>query len=154
MTENLNKTEKKYESEIDRRDDLIEELRQKLREKSVIHAERVVSQPKYDDNLGNVQLIKQLRSDISTLKDQLTAKNDQLNELRSMKMVERVEYIKEAPKIIRIQEPPLTEIQFKQDPYLIEQNASLRQEIEKALDQEQKAKLDVREKLDEIARLR
>ena len=162
MSEGWQRTERKYESEIDQRDNMIEDLRQKLREKTVIHAERVIQQPVVttrhtvieDDNLGNIKLIKQLRQEISTLKDQLTVKNDQLNELRNMKHVERVEYIKEAPKIIRIQDPPLTEIQYKQDPYLIEQNTSLKVEIEKALDQEQKAKLDVRDKLNEIARLR
>ena len=45
------------------------------------------------------------------------------------------------------------EIRYERDPYLIEQNEQLSKELEESIQQEQKAKLLLKEKIDEIAHL-
>lgn len=81
----------------------------------------------------------------------LRNKLSEANRLLSQKNpAKKVEYVKETPKVIRVKEPPIKEIVYERDPYLIEQNERLARELEESLKQEQSAKLDLSEKIKEI----
>jgi hypothetical protein len=43
------------------------------------------------------------------------------------------EFVKEAPRVMRVQNPPIKEIQYEKDPYIIEQNARMTKELEEAI---------------------
>lgn len=72
----------------------------------------------------------------------------------------QVQYLeKPEPKLVRVAEENQKEIIYEKDPYLIEQNARLSRELQKALvtgsnkNEEQTAKLDLSDKIKEIQRL-
>ena len=44
-----------------------------------------------------------------------------------------LEIVREAPQVVRISEPPVKEIRYEKDPYLVEQNRRLGKELEDAL---------------------
>lgn len=98
--------------------------------------------------------INRLEREIFDLRSALQERDTEIDRLHNMKQIGRVEYIKEAPEVVRIRDPPIKEIQYEQDPFLLEQLARLKKELEIALQHEQTAKLDLRDKIQENARLR
>lgn len=77
-------------------------------------------------------------------------KNLIIEELRRARAQNNREFIQEAPKVLRVKDPPMKEIRYEKDPYLIEQNQRLSKELEEAINQEQAAKMDLKEKIQEI----
>lgn len=90
-----------------------------------------------------------LRRKINELLAEIDDKNLMIEELRRARTLNNREFIKEAPKVHRVKDP-IKEIRYEKDPYLIEQNQRLSKELEEAIQQEQAAKMDLREKIQEI----
>lgn len=127
-----------YEDELRRKDKIIHELSARVAFLETREPQTVVD----DDAL------RKLKLKLQDLMDELEHKDRIIEQLR--KRLSELEFVQDAPKVHRIKEPPLKEIRYEKDPYLIEQNQRLTKELEEALRQEQAAKMDLKEKLQEI----
>lgn len=93
---------------------------------------------------------RSLKRQIEELLAEIQDKNRIIAELRRAREQQNREFVQEAPKVLRVKDPPIKEIRYEKDPYLIEQNQKLSKELEEAINQEQAAKMDLKEKLQEI----
>jgi chromosome segregation ATPase len=98
------------------------------------------AQPTQQQNTG---MDSHLKMTIEELQRELANKNRIIMDLNNKVHTHATEFVKEAPKVVRVQDPPIKEVHYEKDPYILEQNAKLTKEIEAALEQEQAAKLDL-----------
>jgi hypothetical protein len=111
---------------------LIEELR-KQHLQAVPKPSYVVS----GDNIENYRL------QFEEMERELNEKNEIIRDLKNKVHHHATEYVKEAPKILRVPDAPIKEIHYEKDPYILEQNSKLVKELEEAIRQEQNAKLEL-----------
>lgn len=95
-------------------------------------------------------LVRELRLQIEDLERELADKDKLIMDLNNKIHLHATEFVKEAPKVVRVQDPPIKEVHYEKDPYILEQNAKLNRELEDALKQEQNAKLELQAKIREI----
>jgi hypothetical protein len=134
-----------YEDELNRKDGIIMDLRDKLNQR-LTYAPPVqhVQAPISDDKDA---LISKLRTTIGD-KD-----NEIFSLMSELKRRPTVEIVPEHPKAVHVVEPNMREVRYEKDPYLVEQNARLMRELEAAVMEEQNAKQDLSEKIKELNRL-
>ncbi len=118
-----------YENELNRKDSIIMELRDKINSllqqpTPMVRTANTTFQHVYDDR---DDLIKQLRDTIADRETEIMTLTSELRKRQT------VDYVMPETKVIRIQEPNMKEIRYEKDPYLIEQNARLSRELELAL---------------------
>ena len=99
---------------------------------------------------NNFGAISQLEAKIAALIKDVEERDEIIARLRSTADKREREYIQQAPKVMRIKEAPLKEIKYEKDPFLIEQNKRLNDELEKALRNEQGANLKLKQVLEEL----
>ena len=97
----------------------------------------------------------QIEQYVQELLAQLNIKNGKIEELETAQHNRHVKPPCEAaqPETTELRDHKTKEIRYERDPYLIEQNDQLSKELEESIQQEQKAKLLLKEKIDEIAHL-
>jgi len=95
--------------------------------------------------------VSMLNTKIAELTHRLEAAQDELTSIKQSTPTEKIKYISSPPEIIRIQDPPIVEIKYEQDPMLQERVEKLKLELSLSLKHEQEAKDKLRSYIKEVS---
>lgn len=86
--------------------------------------------------------MNEFKNKIELLNFELEDKNSEIEKLKKSGggHKTKIEIVKEAPKIMRIKQPPIKEIVYEKDPFIVEQNKQLSLKLDEALAEEQNVK--------------